>query len=133
MRNRLGASLANGGHYEEALKIYDSLEEQGFHYPRIYYNRGIAHLCMERYDEASSAFMKAIKAQMPVDILTGVKEELHKNYTSTWEALKISFEMAGKEQLAAMAEKRMSDLFTLKTPGMDMAVTAGSIVACKTV
>lgn len=113
MKNRLGASLANGGIYEEALNIYSSLIEQGFNYPRVYYNRGIAYLCMERYDEASKAFMDAIRAQMPVDILTGVKEELHKNYTTTWEALKISYEMGGKEDLAAMAEKRMTDLFNI--------------------
>lgn len=83
-------------------------------YPRVFYNEGIANLCIEDYPVACRSFIKAIQSQVQVDIISGVREELHRNYTSAWEALRIAFELSGQENLAELADQRRMDDILLK-------------------
>lgn len=108
--NRLGASYANARRYEEAMTIYDRLLASGIDHPRIHYNRGIALMCTDAYDEAARSFIRAIDRQLPVDVISGVREELHPSYKAPWEALRITFSLAGREDLAKSDSMKLADI-----------------------
>lgn len=86
--------------------MYDQLSSRGHNYPRVYYNRGISLMCMENYQDAARSFVQAINMQLPVDVVSGIREELLPSYTSVWEALRVTFDLMGSPVLSQLCDQR---------------------------
>lgn len=108
--NRLGATLANSKQYQDAISIYEQLFTNGYHYPRVYYNHGISKMCLDQHDEAARSFVNAIDRQIPVDVVSNIKQELLTSFTAPWEALRVNFSIAGREDLANCNESRLMEI-----------------------
>ncbi len=92
--NRLGAVLANGQMYDEALQLYSQGLNQDPYCPRLLFNQGISLMCSKRHSEAMRSFVKAIKHQLPVDIVEGVNPELVQRYVALWDTLRSNIEVS---------------------------------------
>jgi hypothetical protein len=57
-------------------------------------------MCSDQYNLAAHEFVRSIEAQVPVDVVSGVREELIGSYTAPWEALRVNFSISGREDLA---------------------------------
>jgi tetratricopeptide (TPR) repeat protein len=114
IKNRLGASLANTKQYDQAIQIYDQLLAAGHAHPRVHYNRGISLLCQEHYLEAARSFVHSLDAQQPLDsaaiAAAGVDAELVASYRAPWEALGVTFSLAGVEELANCGPAQMDQI-----------------------
>jgi peroxin-5 len=59
--NKLGATLANSGHSEEALGAYFRALELRPSYVRLRVNIGISYMALKQYNEAASYFLSALE------------------------------------------------------------------------
>jgi peroxin-5 len=103
--NRLGASLANGGNYEEALATYSRipLENQC---PRVLYNRGIALMCTDKLSESKSVFIKALIELSRHDTIEG---------SIIWDALELASELSGDSLVSGfVAAKDINNLMMIE-------------------
>ena len=65
MWNRLGATLANGGHPEEAISAYRTALDLRPNFPRSLYNLAVSCLNINCFKEAAEHLLAAIELQGP--------------------------------------------------------------------
>jgi len=63
MWNRLGATLANGGHPEEAISAYRTALSLRPKFPRSLYNLAVSCLNINCYQEAAEHLLEALELQ----------------------------------------------------------------------
>jgi tetratricopeptide (TPR) repeat protein len=115
--NRMGAVLANNQRYAEALQLYDRSLAIDPNCPRVHYNRGVSLMCTKYHNEASKAFVQALRNQLPVDVVEGVDLELVDRYTAVWDTLRSNCEAAGYTEdspmMRAIAARDLHNLESL--------------------
>ena len=104
--NRMGATMANSGHYADALSYYDQASSLGFDNPRIHYNRAVSLMSINRYAEAQRELVLAIQQQLPVQNTHNVRPDLRAGYQSIWTTMRLLCELIGNDDLAFEAEMR---------------------------
>ncbi|KAJ6625896.1 peroxisome targeting signal receptor [Mycena sp. CBHHK59/15] len=109
--NRLGSSLSNGSHPEEALGAYREALQLRPTYTRAIYNVGVACLNIGAYKEAAEHFLSALSMQES----TGGETS-----DQLWFTLRRAFLSMDRQDLAEMAqsEKRVS-LDAFREEGFD--------------
>jgi tetratricopeptide (TPR) repeat protein len=98
LRNRLGAMLANSGHYDEALREYQSVLAS-LATPRLHYNVGISLMSLGRHGEAQQALVRALQLQLPVTVTSSLRPDLRDSYRSIWVTLTLICELQGNDHL----------------------------------
>ena len=91
--NKLGASLANGGHCQEALKAYNKALDINPGFVRALYNSAISYSNLGEHFLASQCFLKAIHMQ------TGGNSA--GSTTEIWDNLRVTFSLLGRKDLVA--------------------------------
>jgi len=91
--NRMGALLANNQEYGMALRHYDAALAISPACPRVHFNRGISLMCSKYHEEAARSFVRAIKAQLPVDVAPGTKQVVER-YLNIWDTLRSNLEVS---------------------------------------
>ncbi|CAL1707179.1 unnamed protein product [Somion occarium] len=92
--NRLGSSLSNGNHPEEALGAYREALQRRPTYTRAIYNVGVACLNIGAHKEAAEHFLSALAMQ---DSSAGPKSE------QLWSTLRRTFQTMNRSDVAEMA------------------------------
>lgn len=107
LQNRLGALLANNRQYSEAETVYQRLLSKYPGLVRCHYNRGIAFMCQSRYEEALGCFQDAIRVQLPVDVVTGMVDELSAGYQAIWDSASACAAALNRDDLAQAFSQRI--------------------------
>lgn len=89
--NKLGATLANSAHSDEALAAYRRALEAKPNYVRAWTNLGISHTNLGEYDAAARFYVRALA--------------LNPKATAVWSYLRTALICAGKSQLQDLVEK----------------------------
>ncbi|CAL1707360.1 unnamed protein product [Somion occarium] len=114
--NRVGATLANSGHPEEALQYYYRALELNPAYIRARFNLGISCINLRRYEEASQAILDALVLQDSDSAVGGDGSSEDKRgvtSSSLWDSLKTCCLHLQRIDLATICDKRDLDAFRL--------------------
>ncbi|KAJ7772620.1 hypothetical protein DFH07DRAFT_802580 [Mycena maculata] len=109
--NRLGSSLSNGSHPEEALGAYREALQLRPTYTRAIYNVGVACLNIGAYKEAAEHFLSALSMQ---ESTGGTSDQL-------WFTLRRAFLAMERQDLAAMTQSR-GNLDAFRQEGFDFGM-----------
>jgi pentatricopeptide repeat protein len=91
-----GMQLLENGKYEEALKVFEEMLDQGEN-PEIYYNIGYIKTVKEEYAEAIEAFRKATK--------------LDRYFAKAYEAMGRAYKALGKPEEAMESLKKAAEIY----------------------
>ncbi|KAI0358408.1 TPR-like protein [Trametes cingulata] len=113
--NRVGATLANSGHPEEALQYYYSALELNPAYIRARFNLGISCINLRRYDEAAQHILDALVLQDGDSVRDPGGNDDKRGVTSSalWESLKTCCLHMQRLDLATLCDRRDLDAFRL--------------------
>ncbi|TBU33842.1 TPR-like protein [Dichomitus squalens] len=106
--NRVGATLANSGHPEEALQYYYAALELNPGYIRARFNLGISCTNLRRYDEAAQHILDALSLQDSDSVRDPGGNEASRGVTSSalWDSLKTCCLHMQRLDLATLCDKR---------------------------
>lgn len=111
--NRVGATMANSGHPEEALEYYYRALELNPGYIRARFNLGISCINLRRYEEAAQYILDALALQDS----DGVKDTSGgRGVTSAalWESLKTTCLQMQRTDLASLCDARDLEQFRVR-------------------
>ncbi|KAI0706847.1 TPR-like protein [Cerioporus squamosus] len=113
--NRVGATLANSGHPEEALQYYYTALELNPGYIRARFNLGISCTNLRRYDEAAQHILDALILQAgdSVHDPSGVDDNRGVTSHALWDSLKTCCLHMQRLDLATLCDQRDLDAFRL--------------------
>ncbi|KAI0775691.1 TPR-like protein [Trametes elegans] len=113
--NRVGATLANSGHPDEALQYYYSALELNPAYIRARFNLGISCINLRRYDEAAQHILDALVLQDGDSVRDASGNEDKRGVTTTalWDSLKTCCLHMQRLDLATLCDRRDLDAFRL--------------------
>ncbi|KAI1794109.1 TPR-like protein [Ganoderma leucocontextum] len=113
--NRVGATLANSGHPDEALQYYYAALELNPAYIRARFNLGISCTNLRRYDEAAQHILDALSLQDSDSVRDPGGNEAGRGVTSTalWESLKTCSLHMQRLDLATLCDQRDLEAFRL--------------------
>ncbi|RPD59867.1 TPR-like protein [Lentinus tigrinus ALCF2SS1-6] len=113
--NRVGATLANSGHPEEALQYYYTALELNPGYIRARFNLGISCTNLRRYDEAAQHILDALILQAGDSVHDPSGNEDTRGVTShaLWDSLKTCCLHMQRLDLATLCDHRDLDAFRL--------------------
>ncbi|TBU47668.1 TPR-like protein [Dichomitus squalens] len=113
--NRVGATLANSGHPEEALQYYYAALELNPGYIRARFNLGISCTNLRRYDEAAQHILDALSLQDSDSVRDPGGNEASRGVTSSalWDSLKTCCLHMQRLDLATLCDKRDLEAFRL--------------------
>ncbi|KAH9858748.1 TPR-like protein [Lenzites betulinus] len=113
--NRVGATLANSGHPEEALQYYYSALELNPAYIRARFNLGISCINLRRFDEAAQHILDALVLQDGDSVHDPDGSEDKRGVTSSalWDSLKTCCLHMQRLDLATLCDRRDLDAFRL--------------------
>ena len=104
--NKLGASHANAGHPEDAVRVYREALELNPGYVRVRYNLAISCNHLQAHTEAADHLLSALALQQ-----TSSSAATPQMSDSIWDALKLTCYMMQQPQLAAYCEARDLEAF----------------------
>ncbi|KAI0743482.1 TPR-like protein [Daedaleopsis nitida] len=113
--NRVGATLANSGHPDEALQYYYTALELNPGYIRARFNLGISCTNLRRYDEAAQHILDALQLQDSDSIRDAAGNEDKRGVTSDalWDSLKTCCLHMQRLDLATLCDRRDLEAFRL--------------------
>ncbi|PIL36163.1 transporter [Ganoderma sinense ZZ0214-1] len=113
--NRVGATLANSGHPDEALQYYYAALDLNPGYIRARFNLGISCTNLRRYDEAAQHILDALSLQDSDSVRDLGGNESGRGVTSTalWESLKTCSLHMQRLDLATLCDQRDLEAFRL--------------------
>ncbi|TFK93757.1 TPR-like protein [Polyporus arcularius HHB13444] len=113
--NRVGATLANSGHPEEALQYYYTALELNPGYIRARFNLGISCTNLRRYDEAAQHILDALILQAGDSVHDTNGKDDNRGVTShaLWDSLKTCCLHMQRLDLATLCDSRDMDAFRL--------------------
>ncbi|KAH8814747.1 hypothetical protein DL96DRAFT_1624811 [Flagelloscypha sp. PMI_526] len=114
--NRVGATLANSGHSEQAVGYYHKALELNPAYIRARYNLGISCINLLRYDEGAQHILDALVLQDSDSVLDegGRNETRGVTSTALWESLRTCCLHLARADLAGLCERRELDAFRIE-------------------
>ncbi|KAI8993043.1 TPR-like protein [Trametes punicea] len=112
--NRVGATLANSGHPDEALQYYYTALELNPAYIRARFNLGISCINLRRYDEAAQHILDALVLQ-DGDSVHDPEANDKRGVTSSalWDSLKTCCLHMQRLDLATLCDRRDLEAFRL--------------------
>ncbi|KAK7687171.1 hypothetical protein QCA50_009675 [Cerrena zonata] len=114
--NRVGATLANGGHPEEALQYYYRALELNPTYIRALFNLGISCVNLRRYEQAAQSILDALVLQDSDSAVsaTGVSDDKRGvTSDSLWDALRTCCLHMQRIDLVTICDRRDVEAFQL--------------------
>ncbi|KAM5532856.1 hypothetical protein V8D89_013497 [Ganoderma adspersum] len=113
--NRVGATLANSGHPDEALQYYYAALDLNPGYIRARFNLGISCTNLRRYDEAAQHILDALSLQDSDSVRDPGGNESGRGVTSTalWESLKTCSLHMQRLDLATLCDQHDLEAFRL--------------------
>ncbi|GBE81024.1 Peroxisomal targeting signal 1 receptor [Sparassis crispa] len=113
--NRVGATLANSGHPDEALQYYYRAIELNPAYIRARFNLGIACTNLRRYDEAAQHMLDALVLQDGDSVRDSKGSEDKRGVTSSalWSSLKTCCMHMQRIDLATLCDREDLDAFRM--------------------
>ncbi|KAI0675284.1 TPR-like protein [Trametes maxima] len=113
--NRVGATLANSGHPDEALQYYYSALELNPAYIRARFNLGISCINLRRYEEAAQHILDALVLQDGDSVRDPGGNEDKRGVTSSalWDSLKTCCLHMQRLDLATLCDRRELEAFRL--------------------
>ncbi|KAI0645671.1 TPR-like protein [Trametes meyenii] len=113
--NRVGATLANSGHPDEALQYYYSALELNPAYIRARFNLGISCINLRRYEEAAQHILDALVLQDGDSVCDSGENEDKRGVTSSalWDSLKTCCLHMQRLDLATLCDRRELEAFRL--------------------
>ncbi|KAL0956400.1 hypothetical protein HGRIS_002547 [Hohenbuehelia grisea] len=111
--NRVGATMANSGHPQEALQYYYRALELNPLYIRARFNLGISCINLRRYDEAAGHILDALSLQENDGVRdgTGMNEKRGVTSAALWESLKTTCLKMQRVDLATLCDHHDLDGF----------------------
>ncbi|KAK7472698.1 hypothetical protein VKT23_000809 [Stygiomarasmius scandens] len=111
--NRVGATMANSGHADQALDYYYRALELNPMYIRARYNLGISCINLRRYEEAAQHIFDALLLQDADGVrdLAGVNEARGITSSVLWESLKTSCFHMQRLDLATLCDRQDLEAF----------------------
>ncbi|CDO70590.1 hypothetical protein BN946_scf184656.g4 [Trametes cinnabarina] len=125
--NRVGATLANSGHPEEALQYYYTALELNPAYIRARFNLGISCINLRRYDEAAQHILDALVLQ-DSDSVHDPEANDKRGVTSSalWDSLKTCCLHMQRLDLATLCDRRDLEGHTHMSHVTHVSFTASS-------
>ncbi|TCD71584.1 hypothetical protein EIP91_007331 [Steccherinum ochraceum] len=112
--NRVGATLANSGHPDQALEYYYRALELNPAYIRARFNLGISCINLRRYEEAAQHILDALVLQDSDGVVsTGDSSDENRGVTSSvlWESLKTCCTHMQRLDLATLCDRRDLEVY----------------------
>ncbi|GET92646.1 peroxisome targeting signal 1 receptor, putative [Leishmania tarentolae] len=109
MWNKLGATLANGGHPEQALEAYNRALDINPGYVRAMYNMAVAYSNMSQYNTAARQVVKAIASQQG-----GTKPSGEGSIIATrnmWDLLRMTLNLMDRDDLVQLTYNEQLEPF----------------------
>lgn len=106
-----GNALIEEGKFDEALAAYQAAEKEIPARPELHYNLGRAHLGLEQWDEAASAFARALETDdlsLRFDALNnlGLAHAGRESWSDAWQTFSEALTLAARE--AVIDEERLA-------------------------
>ncbi|KAF8638021.1 hypothetical protein AX16_010653 [Volvariella volvacea WC 439] len=113
--NRVGATMANSGHAEEALQYYYRALELNPAYIRARFNLGISCINLRRYEEAAQHILDALVLQDSDGIKdsTGLNDKRGVTSAALWDSLKTTCLHLQRVDLATLCDRQDLETFRL--------------------
>ncbi|KAG5492555.1 hypothetical protein JKF63_01133 [Porcisia hertigi] len=109
MWNKLGATLANGGHPEKALEAYNRALDINPGYVRAMYNMAVAYSNMLQYNMAARQIVKAIATQQGGTTPSGEGSII--GTQSMWDLLRMTLNLMDRDDLVQLTYNRSLEPF----------------------
>ncbi|CCM00262.1 uncharacterized protein FIBRA_02292 [Fibroporia radiculosa] len=113
--NRVGATLANSGHPEEALQYYHRALELNPTYIRARFNLGISCINLRRYEEAAQNILDALLLQDSDSVAdqSGAGEKRGVTSSALWQSLKTCCMHMQRIDLTTLCDREDLEAFRL--------------------
>ncbi|KAF5380491.1 hypothetical protein D9615_004572 [Tricholomella constricta] len=113
--NRVGATMANSGHADDALQYYYRALELNPGYIRARFNLGISCINLRRYEEAAQHILDALALQENDGIrdTAGLNEKRGVTSTALWDSLKTTCLHMQRIDLATLCDRQDLEGFRL--------------------
>jgi peroxin-5 len=111
--NRVGATMANSGHADEALQYYYRALELNPAYIRARFNLGISCVNLRRYEEAAQHILDALVLQDSDGVrdANGLNDKRGVTSSALWDSLKTTCLHMQRIDLASLCDRRDLDGF----------------------
>ncbi|KAL9711600.1 hypothetical protein Ac2012v2_004671 [Leucoagaricus gongylophorus] len=109
--NRVGATIANSGHPEEALQYYYKALELNPGYIRARFNLGISCINLRRHEEAAQYILDALVLQDNDGVKDAAGGGRGVTSTALWDSLRTSCLQMQRTDLASLCDARDLEQF----------------------